>query len=333
MIMKMGKFGSAAGIAGLVLVLALGFWFLGGEKKDQAEGVPASPAELSRPEASGPAAQPVFAESLPLLRLEEGPEKDGQPSAAKTTPVESGQPVAAKGKEAIVGAEENKVIIGMVVALRGEVTALSVDGERKLAVQSPVFHSDTILTGNGHVQLLFADETLISLDDDTEMLISEYDWQPNGASGAMKTRIKEGTFRVMGGAIARLTPGSFTTETQVAIIGVRGTSYAGRVTPETLSVVLQGGKGIIVSNAAGSVTITTPGFGTRVLGLGQPPQPPEEFKISELKHLGVYPTWRHNLDDGYQYQDPYYEEDPSEREDELSSSYLDDDEARVRTIR
>jgi hypothetical protein len=184
---------------------------------------------------------------------------------------------------AFAGKEE---AIGTVVAVRGEVTAVAGSGaKRGLALKSPIFRDDTVRTGNGRVQLMFSDNTLISLGRESEMVISEYDWQPDGKSGTMKTRIKEGTFRVMGGAITKVAPQNFSTETPAATIGIRGSMYAGKATPDSLIVVFQGGKGIDVTNAAGTVAITKPGFGTRVVGLGRPPLRPVRFTADDLQAI------------------------------------------------
>ncbi|MBI4792660.1 MAG: transferrin-binding protein-like solute binding protein [Deltaproteobacteria bacterium] len=174
-----------------------------------------------------------------------------------------------------------------VVALRGEVQAVSGAGEsRSLTVKSPVHKEDTIRTGKaGRLQLLFTDNTIYSLGPDSEMKIAEYRWQAEEGKGALKTRVKEGVFRVMGGAITKGSPQNFTTETPAATIGIRGSMYAGTVTSTSLSVLFQGGKGIEVTNGFGTVAITRPGHGTRVQ-LNSAPEPPRRFSEQEVAAFG-----------------------------------------------
>lgn len=176
--------------------------------------------------------------------------------------------------------------VATVVAVRGTVTAQSAaSAERPLAIKSPVYQSDILKTGsNGRLQIMFTDNSIISLGGGSEMKIAEYRWQPGQKDGALKTRIKEGTFRVMGGALAKDAPQNFKTETPTATIGIRGSMYAGVTTPNTLSVVFQGGKGIEVYNERGKITITVPGFGSRV-ALNAAPEPPHRFTQQELKNL------------------------------------------------
>jgi hypothetical protein len=176
--------------------------------------------------------------------------------------------------------------VATVVAVRGSVAAKNAKGvERPLAMKSPIFQDDVLKTGGtGRLQLMFTDNSIISLGGGSEMKIAEYRWQPEQKDGALKTQIKEGTFRVMGGALTKDAPQNFKTETPTATIGIRGSMYAGNVTPTTLSVVFQGGQGINVTNQFGTVAITRPGFGTRV-ALNAAPLPPVKFTEKELGDL------------------------------------------------
>lgn len=178
--------------------------------------------------------------------------------------------------------------IGTVVALRGAVNAVTAAGEsRALAIKAPVFAEDSIDTGNrGRIQLLFTDNTIMSLGQNTKMKIAEYRWSETAAKeGAMKTQVKEGTFRVLGGAITKAAPKNFTTETPSATIGIRGSSYAGKVSQDNLTVVLLGGTGVNIFNEAGMVPLTKVGFGT-VVAPGKAPIPPFKFTPQDLQNLG-----------------------------------------------
>ncbi|MFH7319566.1 FecR domain-containing protein [Desulfurivibrio sp. D14AmB] len=175
--------------------------------------------------------------------------------------------------------------VAMVVALRGQVTAVDQAGEKRpLAVKSPVYVGDTIQTGpSGRLQLMFTDNTIVSLGGNAELEVAAYQWDQR--QGELTTRVNQGAFRVMGGSIARTSPENFTTETPAATIGIRGSMYAGRVSNGMLTVVFQGGTGIVVSNPAGRVEITVPGLGTRVRSREEPPAPPARFSGAELEEL------------------------------------------------
>ncbi|MBU0486027.1 MAG: transferrin-binding protein-like solute binding protein [Proteobacteria bacterium] len=179
--------------------------------------------------------------------------------------------------------------IATIVAVRGEVTATGTDNiSRLLALKSDVFKEDTIKTGErGRIQMMFTDNSLISLGKNSELKIAEYEWDEKIRDGAMKTQVKEGVFRVMGGAITKAAPKKFTTETPAATIGIRGSMYAGKVEGDSLTVIFQGGKGIEIINEFGTVVITKVGFGTYVHGLLEPPKPPIKFTASEITNFNI----------------------------------------------
>ena len=176
--------------------------------------------------------------------------------------------------------------VATVVALRGTVVAQGKSGiARNLNIKSQIFQEDVLKTDkNSQLQIMFTDSTIISLGRDSELKIAEYRWQPEQKDGALKTQVKEGVFRVMGGAIAKEAPQNFKTQTPTATIGIRGSMYAFKSTNDSLSVVFQGGKGIEVYNDLGKVTISAPGFGTRVV-LNAPPARPSKFTEQDIKNL------------------------------------------------
>ena len=194
-------------------------------------------------------------------------------------PAARGQQVAATG-----GAAE---AVATVLAVRGNVTAFDRAGKnRQLPLKSELFRGDTIKSGDrGRIQISFLDETLISLGANTEMSIERFDYKPNQNDGELVTHVREGAFRVMGGAIAKIAPSKFKTETPTATIGIRGSFYAGNVAALQLTAIFLGGRGITVFNAAGFVEITRPSFGTTVPAANAPPEPPRRFSTAEIGQL------------------------------------------------
>ena len=176
--------------------------------------------------------------------------------------------------------------IGKVVAVRGGVTALDAAGQKRaLSLKAPVFEKDTIETGTGRVQLMFKDNTLITLGRSTVMALTNYVWEPENHKAAMETRIQEGSFRIMGGAITRTAPENFKTTSVSGTIGIRGCLYTGFLQGTKLTTLFHGGKGIFVQNQAGMVEISRPGFATRVESQDQPPTKPEKMSAADLMEL------------------------------------------------
>lgn len=176
--------------------------------------------------------------------------------------------------------------IGRVAALRGSVTALNGGQSRSLRTSGPVFEQDTIRTdARSRVQIIFTDNTIITLGVSSELTISRYVWDREKKTGAMTSEIPEGVFRVLGGAITGHAPENFITRTPVATIGIRGSMYKGRFRDNSLSVLFEGGTGIDISSSAGSVALLRPGYGTLVAGPDARPSAARRFTASQIESI------------------------------------------------
>lgn len=176
--------------------------------------------------------------------------------------------------------------IGKVVAVRGTVIAVEENGQkRSLRLNAQVFVRDIIETGTGRIQLMFKDNTLITLGRNTKMALAAYEWDPEKNKAAMETQIREGSFRIMGGAITRMAPENFKTTSVSGTIGIRGSMYAGNLRGTRLTVLFHGGRGIYVQNRAGRVNIRRPGFATRVERGDKAPASPTRMSTSDLMEL------------------------------------------------
>ncbi len=175
---------------------------------------------------------------------------------------------------------------GKVAILRGEVKAIDTTGnERTLAARAPIYVDDTINTGpNGQVQLLFKDESIYTLGPDSSLKIDSFVYDPATGAGELVTEATKGSFRMVTGAIAKKKPEQVKVRTPVATIGIRGTYFAGRVTPAGLQTMLVGGA-IFVHNEAGMREINTPGFATTVPSHNRPPGPPVRLSPAEAREM------------------------------------------------
>jgi len=181
---------------------------------------------------------------------------------------------------------DEKHPVGKVIAIRGNVTAQSNGSHsRNLFLKAPIFLHDIIKTNQGRIQLMFKDNTLITLGRNTQMEITKYAWKPGDTNSVMETKIHEGSFRIMGGAITRIAPHNFKTHSSSGTIGIRGSMYAGILRNFLLTVLFQGGKGIYVKNDAGFVNIRRPGFGTKVKGKTIRPENPYKFASNEISRI------------------------------------------------
>lgn len=182
------------------------------------------------------------------------------------------------------GWADEKAGIGYVSAVRGDVIAINRDGvARAFAVENCIFADDLINTDKrSRVQMILHDNTVVTLGQKSTITISDYMWSETENTGSFNVIITEGIFRIMGGAIAKSCPKNFIAHTPSATIGIRGSTYAGKVDGPALTVVLESGKGIDVYNDHGSAALVVPGTGTTVNDIGHAPAAARLFNIPEM---------------------------------------------------
>lgn len=96
---------------------------------------------------------------------------------------------------------------------------------------------DTIITGSGgRAQLLLSDQTKIALQPDTQFKIEAFNYAASSTEDLVAALDNEARFGLLKGGFRSITgegpksnPESFTVKTPVAIIGIRGTDFLGRL--------------------------------------------------------------------------------------------------------
>ena len=116
--------------------------------------------------------------------------------------------------------------IGMIVASRGEVIALSDGGSRELGQGDFVYVSDEIMTSNRSFAVLqFEDGAKVTVRPDSTLIIETYLYNGDGEDEATLSLV-EGGLRVITGAMAKNNPENYKVKTPVALMGVRGTEFS-----------------------------------------------------------------------------------------------------------
>ena len=125
--------------------------------------------------------------------------------------------------------------IGVASAVSNEVAV----GTRQLAVGNDVHANERVRTGDtGAAQLLFIDETSLSIGPKSDISLDRYVYNPSRGTGSVALSATRGAFRFVSGS---LNPVSYSIKTPQAIIGVRGTVIDVYTTPKwTLVIVAEG---------------------------------------------------------------------------------------------
>lgn len=119
------------------------------------------------------------------------------------------------------GAQTASSRIGVAAAVRNQVTATQASQQRPLAVGNPIFQNEVIRTGASSVaQLLFADQTTLSVGPRSEVTLDRFVYDPHQSAGDVAVSLASGAMRFITGA---QNPTNYSVRTPVATIGVRGT--------------------------------------------------------------------------------------------------------------
>lgn len=116
-----------------------------------------------------------------------------------------------------VGSVKN--LEGQAYIIRGEEQIPATAGERLMVL-------DVLKTGaDGAMGIILRDDTIISMGPGSQMVLSEFVFQPDRKQMGMLTKFLEGTFTYISGAMAKLNPASVKVETPEGMVAVRGTHF------------------------------------------------------------------------------------------------------------
>jgi hypothetical protein len=111
--------------------------------------------------------------------------------------------------------------IGIASAVKNDVQASLAGPPKPLATGNDVFANQRIRTGEASTaQLLFLDETSVSVGPRSELVLDRFVFNPERGAGNVVLTTGRGAFRFVTGA---QNPTHYTIKTPVATIGVRGT--------------------------------------------------------------------------------------------------------------
>jgi len=134
---------------------------------------------------------------------------------------------------------------------------------------------DVLSTGkSARLEVTMVDGTVLTLGEKAVLVVSEYvmDAAPNAA-----LRLLQGAFSAATGKITQTADASFLVKTEVATIGVRGTTFWGGVLDDKFEVAMLEGKGIYVETRAGRVELTKAGDGTAIDSADAAPSEPKAW--------------------------------------------------------
>jgi hypothetical protein len=153
-------------------------------------------------------------------------------------------------------------------------------------VDTPVKMYDEIETLNGTVNILFEDDTKVSLSKYSKLVVDEYVYDSNKNVGKVSLKGRLGTLRYTSGKIAKNNRKDVKITSPTASVSVRGTDFTmtveptGKTTFQLLPSIDANGNAytgsIAVSNSSGVVVLNQAFEVTRVENNFKPPTPPKK---------------------------------------------------------
>jgi hypothetical protein len=177
-----------------------------------------------------------------------------------TTPTYAAEPAKAAPVDAKASAKTGVPIAQVIWVKGGRISAkLPNEEERVLQRRSVLYEHDSVITAKGATgEISFTDDSVVSLNPESELKIDEYKHKKGGAPQQEKSvmTLVKGGFRTITGSIPKDNPDSYKINTPVATIGVRGTGYATVLSP-TKGLLLKIEKGVIdVNNKGGKIELS-----------------------------------------------------------------------------
>jgi hypothetical protein len=174
--------------------------------------------------------------------------------------------------------------VGVAAAVNTVTTGIPpVQPQQVLTIGAEIVHNERIITdASGQTQLLFRDGSTFTVGENADVVIDDFIYDPETTKGKLALSITRGAFRFVGGKLSK--DGSVAISTPAAVLGVRGGIVTGEVTDAGGTTAdLHFGDALMVVGLNGKTqTVTRPGFGVTVPGIGSGPQPPRRTTSKEV---------------------------------------------------
>lgn len=210
--------------------------------------------------------------------------------------------------------------IGAAAAVKGRVTALAPAKKasvRVIASGKAVYYKDKVETdAQSRMQVLLLDETVFTVGPNTKLTLDEFVYDPFTETGKLTVTLSKGVISFVSGKVARKHPENMKIKLPVGTIGVRGT--AGKIATDGKSalvgftgpgpknnakakpgaITLTGTKIDPATGKPKTVTISRPGFVSKIPGPGRDPTTPAQGTDAEWASLNPVPKAEGGKKDG-----------------------------------
>lgn len=125
---------------------------------------------------------------------------------------------------------QDRPVAGRIKVSTGAAFIVRDGAETPAQLGQVVYESDSLRTGvDGKVGVTLNDDTRLALGPNSELKLEKFTFAPADSAFGLALKFVKGAATYVSGRIAKLAPDSIRLETPAAIIGVRGTTLAVRV--------------------------------------------------------------------------------------------------------
>ena len=212
--------------------------------------------------------------------------------------------------------------IGAAAAVRNQVTGARTPGQNQpLAVGNPVYQNQSISTGaNSVAQLLFTDQTTLSIGQRSQVTLDRYVYDPSRASGGGATvSMTRGAMRFVSGS---QDPRNYQVRTPVATIGVRGTIVDLLIMDGRMFGILDEGRVIFTLNNGDVIELDRPGMAIEFFSNGTASRPfTWRGRYESSFSTATFPLFGNPFADFPGFEGAYDSDDMTNRTDDLNAPY------------
>jgi len=169
--------------------------------------------------------------------------------------------------------------IGTVAATKGSAEILRGEGWQTAEAGTALQQGDRLRTGNpGQMRVVFQDDTVLTLSDDTEVVLDESVFQPDQGRIRSITQLLRGAVNAVVSEYYDQRRSEYTIQTATATAGVRGTEFVVRYFPELgLAEVIGVSGSVEVRSTLADIeeTVYVTAFEVTHVGVEKPPTPPQ----------------------------------------------------------
>jgi ferric-dicitrate binding protein FerR (iron transport regulator) len=235
--------------------------------------------------------------------------------------VSLGAAVAAAALFSMSAAAQTEQRIGAAAAVRNQVTGTRVEGQaRPLSVGAPVFQNEQITTGSNSVaQLLFTDQTTLSIGQRSQVTLDRYVYDGNRSGGDVAVSLGSGAMRFITGSQE---PRNYQVRTPVATIGVRGTIVDLLVLDGRMFGILDEGRVIFTLANGQTIELNRPGTAIEFFSDGTTSRPfTWRGRYEQAFSTATFPLFGNPFADFPGFEGAYDADDPTNRTDDLNASF------------